>query len=182
MVQLSRRTVLLGGAGACAAAALGSIRARAGNGARPSLPIPSELRADARGTIALNARPGSVRFHNGPMTATYGINGDYLGPAIRVRRGKTVLAEVNNGVPEDITMHWHGLVIPGAADGGPHQVIPPGKRWQAELSVDQPAATLWFHPHLYPSTAHLVIKGLAGLIIIDSRCPSNFRRQPRSLS
>lgn len=171
MAQLSRRTVLLRGAAACAAAtAFGPIRrACAGNSARPSLPIPPELRADAGGTIALDARPGSMRFQGGggPETATYGINAAYLGPAVRVRRGETVVAQVSNSLPQNITMHWHGLVIPGAADGGPHQVLPPGKRWRAELSVDQPAATLWFHPHLYPSTAELVIKGLAGLMIVD---------------
>jgi blue copper oxidase len=59
------------------------------------------------------------------------------------------------------------LIIPGADDGGPHQGILPGNSWSAELSIDQPAATLWFHPHIYPTTADLVIKGLAGLLIID---------------
>jgi blue copper oxidase len=170
MAQLSRRTVLLGTAATCAATKLGSTRAHAGNGGvRPALPIPPELRADARHTIALDARPGSMRFHGGggPATATYGINGAYLGPAVRLRRGETVVAQVSNSVPENITMHWHGLIIPGAADGGPYQVIPFGKRWQTELLIDQPAATLWFHPHLYPSTADLVIKGLAGLMIVD---------------
>jgi blue copper oxidase len=167
MVQLSRRAACLGGIAACATTTLGPVRARAGDGARPPLPIPPELRVDAGGAIALDARPGSMRFQGGRETATYGVNGPYLGPAVRVRRGETVIAQVSNGVPDDITMHWHGLVIPGAADGGPHQVIPPGKRWRAELSVDQPAATLWFHPHLYPSTAELVTKGLAGLMIVD---------------
>jgi blue copper oxidase len=108
-----------------------------------------------------------MRFVGDRETATYGINGPYLGPAVRVRRGEKVVAQVSNNVSENITMHWHGLIIPGAADGGPHQVIPPGKRWQTELSIDQPAATLWFHPHYYPSTAQEVIKGLAGLLIID---------------
>jgi len=167
MVRLSRRTVMLGGAAGCAASAFGPARTRAESGGRPSLPIPAELRADAGGTIALSAQAGTMRFRSGPATATYGINGPYLGPAVRLRRGQRVVAQVQNGVPQTITMRWHGLIIPGADDGGPQQVIPPGKRWWAELSIDQPAATLWFHPHLYPTTAELVIKGLAGLIIID---------------
>ena len=152
MVQLSRRTVLLAGA-AWTVTGFGPSNVRAQGGARPSLPIPSELRADAGGTIRLDARTGSMRFVGDRETATYGINGAYLGPAVRVRRGEKVVAQVSNNVPETITMHWHGLIIPGAADGGPHQVIPPGKQWQTELAVDQPAATLWFHPHSYPATA-----------------------------
>ena len=119
MVQLSRRSVLLAGV-AWAFTALGPNNVRAQGGAQPSLPIPAELRADAGGTIRLDARPGSVRFLADRQTATYGINAPYLGPAIRVRRGEKVVAQVSNNVPETITMHWHGLIIPGAADGGPH--------------------------------------------------------------
>jgi blue copper oxidase len=165
MIRLSRRTVLLAGAWAVTEFGPGAMRAQ--EGARPSLPIPAELRADASGTIRLAARTGSMRIVGDRETATYGVNGPYLGPAIRVRRGEKVVAQVSNNVPETITMHWHGLIIPGAADGGPHQVIPPGKQWQTELEVDQPAATLWFHPHIYPTTAQEVIRGLAGLLIID---------------
>jgi blue copper oxidase len=167
MVRLSRRTLIFGGPALSASAAFGPTRTRAQNGTRPPLPIPAELRADAEAVIALDAQPGSMRFQSGRATATYGINGPYLGPALRLRRGQKVVAKVHNGVPQPITMHWHGLVIPGAADGGPHQGILPGNRWSAELSIDQPAATLWFHPHIYPTTAELVIKGLAGLLIID---------------
>jgi blue copper oxidase len=165
MVQLSRRTVLVGGAAASIAGGFCPSKAREEDSARTSLPI--ELRANADGKITLDARPGSMRFQGNQNTATYGINGPYLGPAVRVRRGEKVVAQVTNGLPENITMHWHGLIIPGAADGGPHQVIPPGKRWQTELSIDQQAATLWFHPHYYPRTAQEVIKGLAGLLIVD---------------
>ena len=80
---------------------------------------------------------------------------------------KQLVAEVTNSLPEATTMHWHGLIIPGAADGGPHEVIAPGRQWRTEFRIDQPAATLWFHPHNYPSTAEQVIKGIAGLLIVD---------------
>jgi blue copper oxidase len=159
MVRLSRRTLILGGPALSVAAAFGSPRTRAENAPRLPLPIPAKLRANAGGEIVLDAQLGSMRFQNGPETATYGINGPYLGPALRLRRGQKVVAEVQNRVPQAITMHWHGLIIPGADDGGPHQGILPGNHWSAELSIDQPAATLWFHPHIYPTTAELVIKG-----------------------
>src|SRR5262245_42738424 len=131
MVQLSRRTVLLAGV-AWGVTELGLNNVHAQDSTRPGLPIPAELRADAGRTIRLDARPGSMRFVGDRQTATYGINGPYLGPAVRVRHGEKVVAQVSNNVPETITMHWHGLIIPGAADGGPHQVIPSGKQWQTE--------------------------------------------------
>ena len=167
MVQLSRRGMLLGGAAASIVGGFGSSRTYADDSARPSLPIPPELRPKPDETIALDMRTGSMRFQGDRDTATYGINGPYLGPALRVRRGEKVVAEVANSLPENTTLHWHGLIVPGAADGGPHQVIAPGKRWRTELSIDQPAATLWFHPHDYSLTAQQVIKGLAGLLIVD---------------
>jgi len=167
MVDISRRTLLLG---AGAASLVGGFQAgapHAEGGAQPSLPIPPELRANADGVMTLDARPGSMRFLADRETATYGVNGPYLGPAIRVRRGERVTMHVTNSLPEATTMHWHGLIIPGSADGGPHQIIAPGMSWRTELSIDQPAATLWFHPHDYPRTAQQVIKGLAGLLIVD---------------
>lgn len=161
----TRRSVLKGAAAVAAGAAvLGPRRSWA---ARPALPIPAELRPDANGAIALTAQTGTMDFGHTAPTPTYGINGPFLGPAIRLRRGERAHVNVRNALPETVTVHWHGLIIPGEADGGPHQLIAPGKEWNVEFGVDQPAATLWFHPHVYPTTAELVIKGLAGLLIIE---------------
>jgi multicopper oxidase len=121
MVRLLRRTLMVGAGAVCAVATFGPARTRAENGGRPSLPIPAEVRANAGGSVVLNAQPGTMRFRSGPAKRTYGINGPYLGPAVRLRRGQRVIAQVQNRVPQPITMHWHGLIIPGAADGGPHQ-------------------------------------------------------------
>jgi len=60
MVQISRRAVLLGGAAASMIRGFCPSRVHAEDSARPSLPIPPELRASAEGTIALDARPGSM--------------------------------------------------------------------------------------------------------------------------
>lgn len=134
---------------------------------RPSLPIPQEIRPDAGASIALAAEEGTQSFLSGVTTPTYGFNAPYLGPALRVSRGQQVTLNVSNRLSEDVTLHWHGLIIPGEVDGGPYHLIAPGQGWTVQLPIDQPAATLWFHPHLYPATAELVIKGLAGLFIVD---------------
>lgn len=166
MNHLSRREFV---AGTSALAAIATISTswpvRAAE--RSALPIPAELKANAKGEIALHAQPGEKQFVAGLTTPTYGINGPFLGPAVRVRRGESVHLQVTNGIAEDITMHWHGLKIPGEVDGSPYTVIRPGKTWTPTLKIEQPAATCWFHPHFYPTTAEQVIKGLAGLFIID---------------
>lgn len=131
-------------------------------------PFPSsEIKPDATGAIAISAQPGATNFRPGMLTETYGYNGRFLGPALRLRRGQTVSIDFANHLSEPTTVHWHGLIIPGSVDGGPHRPIAPGEHWRPTLSIDQPAATLWFHPHFYPTTAAQVIKGLAGLLIVD---------------
>jgi blue copper oxidase len=167
MIDISRRNVLRTGAAITTMAALPRFAVAAGDAGRTALPIPPEVRANAQGTIALSARRGTMNFQPGPSTVTYGYDGAFLGPALRLRRGKSVTIDFTNQLTEPTTVHWHGLIIPGNVDGGPHQPIAPGGQWRPTLSIDQPAATLWFHPHFYPTTAAQVIKGLAGLIIVD---------------
>ncbi|WP_406869868.1 multicopper oxidase CueO [Paraburkholderia fungorum] len=163
MMPMSRRQALQ------TVAALGALAARPvwASDARVHLPIPPERRPDAQGVIAFDSRSASRRFLPGRNTPTYGYDGAFLGPALRLRRGQSVTIDFTNHLPEPTTVHWHGLVIPGDVDGGPHRPVPPGGRWRPTLPIDQPAATLWFHPHFYPTTAAQVIKGLAGLLIID---------------
>jgi FtsP/CotA-like multicopper oxidase with cupredoxin domain len=61
--------------------------------------------------------------------------------------------------------------LPAVMDGGPHQMISPGDRWSPTWTVDQPAATLWYHPHLHGSTADHVYRGLAGMFLVDEPGP-----------
>ncbi|MEP9377682.1 multicopper oxidase CueO [Aquabacter sp. CN5-332] len=167
MTDLSRRSALIGGAAIGTLAALRLPPAFARDAVRPALPIPRELKANTQGVIAFGARAGEMRFLPDRSTPTYGYDGPFLGPALRVRRGQSVAIDFTNQLPEPTTVHWHGLIIPGDVDGGPHYPIAPGAQWRPTLPIDQPAATLWFHPHFYPTTAPQVIKGLAGLLIVD---------------
>ncbi|MBV9532229.1 MAG: multicopper oxidase domain-containing protein, partial [Bradyrhizobium sp.] len=85
----------------------------------------------------------------------------------RFRRGDHVEMIVQNAMDFATAVHWHGLLVPGDADGGPQQRIDPGSIWRPILAGDQPAATLWYHPHPHKDTARQIYLGLAGLIIVD---------------
>ena len=89
-----------------------------------------------------------------------------LGPTLAFNRGEQVAIEWHNGLKTATTMHGHGMHVPGPADGGPHQLIPPGQSWTARYVVDQPACTNWYHPHRMGLTAEHVYRGLAGFQII----------------
>jgi blue copper oxidase len=115
--------------------------------------------------VSLTVAAGRHAFVRGKPAVTYGYSAPILGPVIRVRRGDDVAMTVENALDRDTTVHWHGLSISGDVDGGPHQVIKPGKTWHPVLKIDQAASTAWFHPH--HDTARQVYMGLAGMIIID---------------
>ncbi|MEI7064061.1 multicopper oxidase CueO [Dickeya chrysanthemi] len=134
---------------------------------RPILPVPPLLSPDAGGNLALKLQTGSMRWLAGLETATWGVNGGFLGPALRLEQGQAVTLNVTNTLPETTTLHWHGLEIPGNADGGPQAEITPGSTWSAAFRVEQPAATAWFHPHTHGVTGRQVAMGLGGLILIQ---------------
>ena len=96
-----------------------------------------------RKVFGLNLREGKAQLLPDKSTATWGVNGPYLGPTLRATRGDHVAMRVRNGLPEPTTLHWHGMHLPAAADGGPHQMIEPGETWKPGWRIDQPAATLW---------------------------------------
>ena len=115
----------------------------------------------------LSVGTGSKEFFAGVNTATYGVNGSYLGPTLLMRRGETVSVNYTNNLSEETTMHGHGMHVPAAMDGGPHQIIAPGQSWSAQYVVNQKACTNWYHPHRVGTTARQVYMGLAGMIIIE---------------
>jgi len=148
------------------------IGGRAGKGeAAPfstPLPIPELIDAATQGNaVKLKVMSGQHEFIKGKPTRTYGYSAPVLGPVIRLRRGDKVAMTVDNALDVVTTVHWHGLLVPGDNDGGPQRLIHPGKTWRPVLTIDQPAATLWFHPHPHHDTARQIYMGLTGIIIID---------------
>jgi FtsP/CotA-like multicopper oxidase with cupredoxin domain len=126
-----------------------------------------EVSADGAKAFRLHLQRGTTEFMPGQETETWGASGSYLGPTLRASRGDHVSMHVENGLPEATTVHWHGMHLPAAADGNPHQLIAPGDSWSPSWRIDQPAATLWYHPHTMGKTADHVYRGVAGLFLLD---------------
>ncbi|PIC76776.1 copper oxidase [Sporosarcina sp. P19] len=133
------------------------------------LNIPPLLTSDAtdRTEYTIKAQTGKVDILDGMTTETLGYNGDLLGPVLQFKKGETIKINTINELDQETTFHWHGLEVPGEADGGPHTTLSPGEKEQIEFKVTQEAATLWFHPHPEGKTSEQVYKGLAGLIYIE---------------
>lgn len=122
---------------------------------------------DGRRVFDLTLEAGRSQLLPGSSADTWGVNGAYLGPTLRAERGDRLELRVRNELPEATTIHWHGMYLPAIADGGPHQLIEPGETWTPSWTIEQPAATLWYHPHPHGETADHTYRGIAGLFIVD---------------
>ncbi|WP_156722986.1 multicopper oxidase family protein [Streptomyces apocyni] len=138
---------------------------------RNELAIPpladSTVEQDGTRVFDLRMQAGETEFKDGQQTPTWGFNGSYLGPTLRAERGEKVKVRIANGLDEASTVHWHGMHLPAKMDGGPHQMVRPGGTWTPDWKVDQPAATLWYHPHPHGATEKHVQRGLAGMFLLD---------------
>lgn len=112
-------------------------------------------------------------FGSGVLTETVSYNDQsILGPTLLWRSGSDVELHVTNDLGEGTTAHWHGADVPAPDDGGPHSRIDPGETWVADFEVIQPAATLWYHPHMMGTSAEQVFFGAAGMIIVEDDNPA----------
>jgi bilirubin oxidase len=128
-----------------------------------ALTIPDTLSGT---TFNLALRDTFKQFLPGNQTITGGINGDFWGPTLIIRKGDTVHMNVQSYMNDSTTLHWHGMHLPAVMDGGPHQIIPPGTLWQPYWKVTNQAATYWYHPHLHSMSEQQMTMGLGGFIIV----------------
>ncbi|MGJ3560660.1 multicopper oxidase domain-containing protein [Streptomyces sp. INA 01156] len=131
----------------------------------------STVERDGTRVFDLRMQAGETEFQEGRRTTTWGFNGSYLGPTLRAKRGEKVRVRVGNDLDEASSVHWHGMHLPARMDGGPHQMIAPGAAWTPHWTVDQPAATLWYHPHPHGKTEEHVRRGLAACSSSTTRSP-----------
>ena len=97
------------------------------------------------------------------------VNGTLPGPLIRLKEGQNVRMSVTNTLPEDASIHWHGVLVPFQYDGVPGVSFPgikPGQTYVYEFPIKQ-AGTYWYHSHSNMQEA----MGLYGAIIIDPAGP-----------
>ena len=158
---LSRRRFVTGSLGMLAAGSLPSDWLHA----QPAATAVPELRGtDFRLTIGTT----TVNYTGRKALATT-INGTLPGPTLRWREGSHVSLLVHNGLREDTSLHWHGILLPANMDGVPgfsFHGIAPGESFRYHFAVKQ-AGTYWYHAHSSMQEA----TGVYGALIIDPADP-----------
>lgn len=105
------------------------------------------------------------------ILTVWGYNGTAPGPTIEVNEGERVRIVFKNELPEDTSIHWHGLEIPVNMDGMPfisQPPIKPGGTFNYEFTLHQ-NGTFFYHSH----GAMQEMMGLIGFFIIHPKAPHN---------
>lgn len=157
MVRGSVGMALLGG-GACSSPTLPP------PANRPLLERPAEI---SSGSTLTARRGGTFVMGEGRTGEAWGYNGATPGPLLRVQRGEDLDITFQNDLPEETTVHWHGMLAPADMDGHPLDAVPPGASYRYRYPVVQGAATNWYHPHPHGRTGAQAALGLAGLLLIE---------------
>jgi FtsP/CotA-like multicopper oxidase with cupredoxin domain len=131
------------------------------------------------GVPVLRAQAASVPLVGAgyPQTAVWGYEGSVPGPVLRYRQGERLRIEVQNQLPADTTVHFHGIRLPNAMDGVPGVTQAPikanGGRFTYEFELPD-AGTYWYHPHL--GSPEQLARGLYGALIVEEREPPQVDR------
>ncbi|MBK7580151.1 MAG: multicopper oxidase domain-containing protein [Myxococcales bacterium] len=115
--------------------------------------------------LELEAGVGKARYVAAGTTPVWTYNGTSPGPLIELAVGDRLKAHFSNALPEETTVHWHGLRIPAAMDGTMAMQNPtqPGGTFEYEFVVKD-AGLFWFHPHV--RSDEQVEKGLYAPIVV----------------
>ncbi len=120
--------------------------------------------------VELVARKETVTLASGERVSGYTLNHSSPGPTIRVTQGDLLqVTLVNAGVPDGVTLHWHGVDVPNAEDGvaGVTQdAVPVGGRFVYRFRVPD-AGTYWYHSHQH--SREQIPGGLFGTLIVTPR-------------
>jgi FtsP/CotA-like multicopper oxidase with cupredoxin domain len=116
--------------------------------------------------FVLRPQPETIEL-GGRTAQTWTYGAGIPGPEIRVKQGERVRVRVENGLPEETTVHWHGLRVPNDVDGVPDMPRPPirpGESFTYEFTPPD-AGTYWFHPHV----GMQLDRGLYGALVVEAK-------------
>lgn len=117
---------------------------------------------------ALQAAPATVDLGGGKLSNVLAYNGFFPGPTFRTNRNDSASIAFTNGLTEETTVHWHGMIVPGGqTDGHPRYTAQPGGNLSYTFPILQRACLNWYHPHPHMLTGKQVALGLAGAFIIN---------------
>ena len=116
--------------------------------------------------VHLTAAETTWQYLPGIDTPVWAYNGTIPGPTIRATVGDTLRVVFTNDLPEETTVHWHGIETPADQDGShvSQATIQPGETFTYEFPLLS-AGLAWYHPHVRPFSQNE--QGLYGAVVVE---------------
>ena len=170
MSPISRRSLLLGSA--AGALSLVGLSACSPSGTAVGAESESVRRAEAARrsarqrvvTAGLSARATTIDL-GGVAVETWAYGESVPGPLVRATAGDLLRVTVDNGLPADTSVHWHGVALRNDMDGVPGMTQKPigtGGRFLYEFTAPDPG-TYFYHPH----SGVQLDRGLYGVLVVE---------------
>jgi multicopper oxidase len=172
VAELTRRTLIRGAAGLAGAltvggaAACGRSEADVAPAAKAVLAAEAGRRSPAGRVVTarLSPRPATVDL-GGRQVRTWAYGDTVPGPLLRARAGDLLRVTVDNRLPADTSVHWHGVALRNDMDGVPGITQTPigaGSQFHYEFTAPDPG-TYFYHPH----SGVQLDRGLYGVLVVD---------------
>ena len=133
----------------------------------PAVAAAEKARAVAgRDVVTAHLVPQATELDLGGRTVSTWAYGDTVpGPLLRATAGDVLRIQVDNRLPTDTSVHWHGIAIRNDMDGVPgltQDPIASGGSFTYEFTAPDPG-TYFYHPH----TGVQLDRGLYGVLVVD---------------
>ncbi len=131
----------------------------------PLITLSHAMTTSAVREFRLSASRTRLNLGSGPDFWAWAYNGQVPGPEIRVKEGEIIRVLLKNFLPEETSIHWHGVPVPNPMDGVPgvtQKGIMPGETFVYEFEA-KPAGTYIYHSH----AGYQLDQGLYGPLVIE---------------
>jgi FtsP/CotA-like multicopper oxidase with cupredoxin domain len=122
--------------------------------------------------FTLTAQSAQIALDSNTKVSAWTFNGTAPGPTLHVQQGDEVVVTLVNHLSFGVTIHWHGVRVPNAADGvaGVTQdAVKPGQSYVYRFTALD-AGTYWYHSHQFSYDE--TTSGLFGTLIVDPAKPT----------
>ena len=173
MSEISRRALIRGAAGTVGLLTLGGgavACSTSGSVVDPHAAAVATAEAARRTagrrvvTARLTPQPVSVDL-GGRVVPTWAYGDAVPGPVLRATAGDLLRITVDNRLPVETSVHWHGLALRNDMDGVPgitQDPIGAGATFDYEFTAPDPG-TYFYHPH----SGVQLDRGLYGVLVVD---------------
>lgn len=121
------------------------------NGIRRIAPTPAiDLNDDPQIVqVELTAQVARVTYGGTDTADVWTYNAAIPGPMIEANVGDLLIVNFTNNLPEETTIHWHGVILPAVMDGShiSQRPIAPGGTYRYEFRLLHPGL-FWYHHHI----------------------------------